>query len=506
MLDAETKKSLNKLYDILLGQFPVMEDRCNRIIACIVYKYMSSVHKLECSCMLGGDDCATKNEECICEINEDGYCIFDGRYIFCQYGDCDSEDECDCTCVCCECGKGECGCDIDDDHDYCTALCDCLADKGYFFTGEYERYSWRHIMDSKKSIEERVKLFNEGIEKMRENPIAPSILRQIPRRNLTFPLPIRNPKMVESFLKEIDEVYFSDIENFGDIGDAYEYLLYSLGAQLTEESYMTPQHIADFITGILKPQKNETVLDPACGTGNFLVSAYKYIRNHSTDIDLGISENIVGYDIDPQMVAIASSRLSLCKLNNPRVLEHDTIASDRLWGEKYDVILANPPFGIIREMFPPHSKFKTNSINLDVLFTDYIMEHLTENGRAGIVVPDGIIFRTGNAYKMLRKKLVEDCLVGVISLPKGVFQPYSGVKTSILILDKKWSRQTDRILFAKVENDGFSLDVQRTYTCENDIPKTIRLFHEFYNDPDNAETTVSKQDILASGNFSLRRA
>ena len=135
------------------------------------------------------------------------------------------------------------------------------------------------------------------------------------------------------------------------------------------------------------------------------------------------------------------------------------------------MILANPPFMSPKGGIRPHNRFSVQSKRSEVLFVDYIAEHLTPNGRAGIIVPEGIIFQSQTAYKQLRKMLVEDYLVAVVSLPAGVFQPYSGVKTSILILDKALAKKTDRVAFFKVENDGFDLGAQRRAIDKNDLPQ-----------------------------------
>ena len=143
--------------------------------------------------------------------------------------------------------------------------------------------------------------------------------------------------------------------------------------------------------------------------------------------------------------------------------------------EKADLILANPPFMTPKGGVVPHNKFRIPAKKAEVLFTDYIAEHLTTNGRAGIIVPNGIVATTQNAYKQLRRYLVEDSLVAVISLPAGVFKPYSGVKTSILLLDKNLARQRKEILFLKINNDGYDLGDQRREIPANDLPEAERV-------------------------------
>ena len=179
----------------------------------------------------------------------------------------------------------------------------------------------------------------------------------------------------------------------------------------------------------------------------------------------------MGYDISPDMVRLSLVNMYLHGLVNPHIYEYDTLTSEERWKEFADVILANPPFMSPKGGIRPHNRFSVQSKRSEVLFVDYMAEHLNAGGRAGIIVPEGIIFQSQNAHKQLRKKLVEECLVAVVSLPSGVFNPYSGVKTSILLLDKALARKTDRIAFFKVENDGYNLGAQRRPIERNDLPQ-----------------------------------
>ncbi len=343
-----------------------------------------------------------------------------------------------------------------------------------FFVGDFEKYSWKNLFDSKLGGAEKVQLYSEAIEHMYTNPTAPQLFREIFKNSF---LPFKDPATLNMFLKEINEFHYSHSEK---LGDAFEYLLSFMGSQGDAGQFRTPRHIIDFVVEILNPQKNESILDPACGTAGFLISSYKHILNQNTNKRSGdkltaserkqIGENLVGYDISPDMTRISLVNMYLHQFSNPQIHEYDTLSSEDRWNEYYDVILANPPFFSPTGGIQPHSRFGVQSTRAEVLFVDYIMEHLKPNGRAGIIVPEGIVFQTGNAYKQLRKKLVEDSLIGVISLPAGIFQPYSGVKTSILILDKKLNRTRDSIFFAKLNNDGFSLSTQRTPTLISDIP------------------------------------
>ena len=376
-----------------------------------------------------------------------------------------------------------------------------------FFVDDYEKYSWKHLFDPKLGGADKVQLYSDAIENMYTNPSAPQLFREIFKNSF---LPFKDPSTLNMFLKEINEFHYSHSEK---LGDAFEYLLSFMGSQGDAGQFRTPRHIIDFIVEIVNPQKNETILDPACGTAGFLISSYKHILSQNTDKKLGdklnasdrkqVGDNLVGYDISPDMTRISLVNMYLHQFASPQIHEYDTLSSEDRWNEYYDVILANPPFFSPTGGIQPHSRFGVQSTRAEVLFIDYIMEHLKPTGRAGIVVPEGIIFQTGTAYKTLRKKLVEDCLVGVISLPAGVFQPYSGVKTSVLILDKALNQKSDGIFFAKVENDGFSLGAQRTVSSKNDLPKVSEQFQHFCNDTTSSTETVPKQVILDSADFSL---
>jgi type I restriction enzyme M protein len=192
-----------------------------------------------------------------------------------------------------------------------------------------------------------------------------------------------------------------------------------------------------------------------------------------------ITSNIRGYDISPDMVRLSLVNLYLHGFPEPHIYEYDSLTSEDRWNEFYDVILANPPFMSPKGGIRPHKRFSVQSNRSEVLFVDLMAEHLTPGGRAAIVVPEGIIFQSGTAYKSLRKMLVDDYLVGVISLPAGVFNPYSGVKTSILWLDKSLARKTNQILFAKITADGFDLGAQRRPVKQNDLPGAFRAIQQY---------------------------
>jgi type I restriction enzyme M protein len=187
----------------------------------------------------------------------------------------------------------------------------------------------------------------------------------------------------------------------------------------------------------------------------------------------------VGYDISPDMVRLSLVNLYLHGFADPHIWEYDTLSSEERWNESFDVVLANPPFMSPKGGIRPHKKFTIKSNRSEVLFVDYIAEHLNPKGRAGIIVPEGVIFQSGTAYKDLRKMLVDNYLYAVVSLPAGVFNPYSGVKTSILLMDKEFAKTSNEILFVKIDNDGFNLGAQRTAVKGGQLTDAIELLNQF---------------------------
>jgi len=344
-----------------------------------------------------------------------------------------------------------------------------------FFADGFSEYGWSRLIRSGLGGYEVLNLYAEAITRMPENPGIPPLFRDIFKNAY---LPYRDPETLRSFLKVIDEFTYDHSER---LGDAFEYLLSVLGSQGDAGQFRTPRHIIDFIVEVVDPQKDERILDPACGTAGFLIAAYKHILGANTDgagqltltLDEkgGLAGNLVGYDISPDMVRLSLVNLYLHGFVDPHIWEYDTLTSEDKWNEMADVILANPPFMSPKGGIRPHQRFSVGSKRSEVLFVDYIAEHLTPRGRAGIIVPEGVIFQSQNAYRQLRKMLVDNALVAVVSLPGGVFNPYSGVKTSILILDRALAKRNDSIAFFKVANDGFDLGAQRRPIDKNDLPQ-----------------------------------
>ena len=454
MLDTITKKRINDCRDILVGKLPDPKAQIEQITIALIYKFMDDMDKETIE--LGGKAKFFSN-----------YTVPDPQ---------NPEKE---------------------------------------ITVEFAKYRWDALFDPKVTAAEMLKLYSEAIENMEKNPNIPQLFRDIFSNAY---LPYRDPETLKLFLKTIGEFEYTHSE---DLGDAFEYLLQVMGAQGDAGQFRTPRHIIDFLVEAVNPQKTDIILDPACGTAGFLISAFKYIRRTSTPLSMTpdeqrrLIENIKGYDISPDMVRLSLVNLYLHNFSDPHIFEYDTLSSEERWDETADVILANPPFMSPKGGIRPHKRFSIQSKRSEVLFVDYIAEHLKPGGRAGIIVPEGIIFQSGKAYKELRKMLVENYLYAVVSLPAGVFNPYSGVKTSILLMDKELAKTSSEILFVKIENDGLSLGAQRTPVKGSQLEEAIEIIHAFRNrhseQTSQAERSrsqslahaVAKTEIAKTGEYNL---
>jgi type I restriction enzyme M protein len=392
-----------------------------------------------------------------------------------------------------------------------------IGGKATFFAGNFKKYRWAQLLDKRYSGHERLLLYAEGIEKMNVNKNIPQLFRDIFKGVF---LPYRDPETLNLFLKEIDGFTYEHSER---LGDAYEYLLNVLGTQGEAGQFRTPRHVIDFIVTVVDPKKTETVLDPACGTAGFLISAYKHILNCGSpsiknqqskikdpltpDERARLMTNFRGYDIAPDMVRLSRVNMYLHGFPNPTIHEYDALTSEERWDERCDIIMANPPFMTPKGGIRPHNRFSIKAKRSEVLFVDYIAEHLNTGGRAGVIVPEGIIFQSQNAYKALRKMLIENYLWAVVSLPAGVFNPYAGVKTSVLFLDRNLAKRTDEILFVKIENDGFDLGAQRRPIDGSQLPEALRILESHKKAQKTQEgkmaLTVPRMRLLESPDINL---
>lgn len=356
-----------------------------------------------------------------------------------------------------------------------------MGGEAIYFSKDFEKYSWREIMKKSYSAQNRMNLYVEALEKFYVHPNLPKTFKQI-FKNAT--VPYRDPEVLTLFLTEINSFDYADSEK---LGDAYEYLLSILGSQGELGQFRTPRHIIDFIVDLIDPQKDNKILDPACGTAGFLISAYKHIINDDKNKSLNFDDkkkvlsNISGYDIEPSMVRIAEMNMYLHGCPEPDINEYDTLTSDDYWDNKYDIILANPPFMTPKGGITPHNKFVVKANRAEILFVDYICEHLRNSGKAGIIVPDSILYsEQTDAYINLRKLLYNSGLFAIVSLPAGLFKPYAkSIKTSILIIDKKRQVKTDKTLMIYVNADGYTLTDTRKPTSKNDLPEAKKILRDY---------------------------
>ena len=391
-----------------------------------------------------------------------------------------------------------------------------LGGERHYFAGDLEPYSWDKIMSLRLDDTQRSELYRAGLGALQESDSMPAVFREIFKDAV---VPFGDHRTLALFVSTMDRMVYDDSEK---LGDAYEYLLKTAEAQADAGQFRTPRHIIDFIVKIINPQKHEVIIDPACGTAGFLVSAYQHVKSQhelpggSSSLSVPdftrLADNLKGYDISPEMTKLAMANMYLhTQDKNPNIDNYDTLTSTDHWNEYADVMLANPPFMTPKGGIRPHSRFRVPAKRAEVLFVDYMASHLNEHGRAGIIVPEGIIFQSQNAYRQLRRFLLDESLVAVISLPGGVFNPYSGVKTSILILDKVLAPRTDYVAFFKVENDGYDLGAQRRSISQDDLPAVTDEINEYLRRLRAGESldhfapqtglVVAKDRIAADGDY-----
>lgn len=293
-------------------------------------------------------------------------------------------------------------------------------------------------------------------------------------------------------------------------GDMYEYLLGKLSQAGTLGSFRTPRHIIKFMVDIVDPVKGETILDPACGTAGFLVAALEHIKDKYTseefkkdgrypmdllkpgERDFVYKNTFTGFDSDFDMFKFGLMNLFLHKLEHPNIKRQNTLVDTAGDRTKWDVILANPPFAGALDVDSISEDIRMGTRATEILFLRYMIDHLSPNGRAGVIVPEGVMFNSTNAHKKIRQILVEDAgLWCVVSLPNGIFNPYAGVKTSILFFDKSLKNTITEILFLKVDNDGFDPGATKRKIDKNDLPEALEVVNKWKN-------AIKKESRLSS--------
>ena len=374
-------------------------------------------------------------------------------------------------------------------------------------------FGWKKLMQADGV--KRFELYSMGLRRMEKSLEVPDAIRRILRN---AQVSYADPGTLARFLETIDEFNHDHLEQ---LGDALEYLFSVLGSQGAGGQFRTPDHIREFIVSTVDPKPNEFILDPACGTAGFLISALRHLlrtehpslqRRGFPSRQADLQAQFWGYDISPEMVRLSSANLVLHGFKDPCIFEHDVLASENHWGRCFDVIFSNPPFMTPRGGIDSHPLFSFPSKRSELLFLQYIATHLTAKGRAGIVVPEGMLFQNRGAYKEVRRMLVNGALIAIVSLPPGCFNPYSAVRTSILFLDKSLAK-SETIAFFRAENDGFRLGRPRSRIAMDDLPQIQKEITAYFNtlrqrlpmDPKQFThgKIVSKAEIRGDGEFNL---
>ena len=310
---------------------------------------------------------------------------------------------------------------------------------------------------------------------------------------------IPTPQVLQKIITGLEDLYEHDLTGLDVQGDLYEYMLGKLATAGQNGQFRTPKQIREMMVELIAPTPDDVICDPSCGTAGFLVSASEYIRKHYEDTMTAeqwehfATDAFSGFDMDRTMLRISAMNLMLHSITNPDVRYMDSVSKQNQIREKYTICLANPPFKgtVDAESINDDLKAVTNTKKTELLFLALFLRILKKGGQCACIVPDGVLFGSSKAHQSIRKELVENHhLRAVISMPSGVFKPYAGVSTAVLVFTKTGMGGTDKVWFYDMKADGFSLDDKRAPVEQNDIPDIIRRFRSIGQTP-----PVTKGDI-----------
>lgn len=294
---------------------------------------------------------------------------------------------------------------------------------------------------------------------------------------------IPTPNMLVRIVEGIDTIDMKDRDTNGDL---YEYLLSKVATAGTNGQFRTPRHIIEMMVALMKPTPEDIICDPAAGSAGFLVAAGEYLRNHHADLFLvqGLKEHFnnhmfYGFDMDRTMLRIGAMNMLLHGVDNPNIEYRDSLNENNTDKDKYTLILANPPFkgSLDADAVAADLLRVTRTKKTELLFLALFLRMLKVGGRCASIVPDGVLFGNSTAHKDIRKEIVENHkLEAIISMPSGVFKPYAGVSTAIMIFTKTGAGGTDHVWFYDMKADGYSLDDKRNPIEANDIPDILERF------------------------------
>lgn len=323
---------------------------------------------------------------------------------------------------------------------------------------------------------------------------------------------IPTPQLLQKVITGLDDLYEHDIAELDMQGDLYEYMLGKLAAAGQNGQFRTPRQIREMMVELLQPTPDDAICDPACGTAGFLVSASEYIRRHYED-DMTPEQwahfsgpAFTGFDTDFTMLRISAMNLMLHSISTPNIDYRDSVSKQNQITGQFTVCLANPPFKgtVDAESINDDLKAVANTKKTELLFLALFLRMLKKGGRCACIVPDGVLFGSSAAHKAIRKELVENHqLRAVISMPSGVFKPYAGVSTAVLVFTKTGAGGTDKVWFYDMKADGYTLDDKRSEIAENDIPDIIERFRRPEEEAGRRRTEqsffVPKQEIVENG-------
>lgn len=304
--------------------------------------------------------------------------------------------------------------------------------------------------------------------------------------------------MLTKIVDGIDKLELGDADSKGDL---YEYLLSKVATAGTNGQFRTPRHIIKMMVELVKPQPDDIIIDPAMGSAGFLIEAQQYLRDNHADMFLNAklrehfnNDMFYGNDMDRTMLRIGAMNMLLHGVGNPNISYRDSLSEQNADNEKYTLILANPPFkgSLDYEAVSADLLKVTKTKKTELLFLALFLRVLKKGGRAAVIVPDGVLFGSSNAHKQIRKEIIDNNkLDAVISMPSGVFKPYAGVSTAILVFTKTGSGGTDNVWFYDMKADGYSLDDKRQEIADNDIPDIINRFSNLADEQARARTEQS---------------
>lgn len=328
-----------------------------------------------------------------------------------------------------------------------------------------------------------------------------------------FKLP--TPLLLSKVVASLDVIYelMNESQAVDVRGDTYEYLLSKISQSGLNGQFRTPRHIIRMMVELMDPKADEVICDPACGTSGFLVASGEYLkRNRKEEIfynkekkDHYMNGMFHGYDMDRTMLRIGAMNMMTHGIDNPYIEYRDSLSDQNPDRERYSLILANPPFkgSLDADTVSTDLLKMCKTKKTELLFIALFLRMLRVGGRCACIVPDGVLFGSSTAHKAIRKALVEENrLEAVISMPSGVFKPYAGVSTGILLFTKTGHGGTDNVWFYDMTADGFSLDDKRTEVKENDISDIIARFKNLEGDKERARTEksffVPKEEIVGN--------